>query len=91
MTTTINAHILTIALHFGGNLKVQTALVEGNMDLARALLREYIENSIAEAQYLEGIPDTRLAAWERASIALNNAPGPLLHTSINRVLDIVTD
>lgn len=85
MTNTLNRTLLTIALAHGGNLKVQTALLEGRRELARDYLAGYVEQQIADAH--PGDASTGTPA-ERAAAALIDFPGPLLHKHIREVVNI---
>lgn len=87
--TNHNDAMLTLALHHASNLKVQTALIEGKRDLARNLLKDYMEGSMEDSDYLDGIDLHNLNPAERAARTLNALPGPLLRNTFDSILNSV--
>lgn len=87
--TNTNDAMLTLALHHCSNLKVQTALIEGNRERAREYLKDYMEGSLEDSDYLDDIEDHRLTPHERAARNLNALPGPLLLDAFAATLERV--
>ena len=86
MTThTYKDLILTIALQHAGNIKVQTAVLDGRKDFAREFLTDRITNDVEESQYLMDL-NASLAPHERAARLLNNLHGPRLVREVNEVV-----
>jgi hypothetical protein len=89
ITNTYKGMILTLALRHSSNLKVQTALLNENLQLARDLLIGYCENDVAEAQYLHDANVTALAPHERAARLLTHMHGPRLKREIREVVNSI--